>query len=127
AGGQPEEPVLAPAVGAAARVVVGEVVPGGAVGRVVLAHRAPLALGQVRPPALPVAFTASVLLEAALLRCLRVFSHGARAFPGSGPASSRGGPGPGSLAAESRGRDARRRTSVWPRCWRGPACSAGLG
>ena len=45
--------VLAPAVGAAAGVVVGEVVPGVAVGAVVLADGAPLALAQVRPPPLP--------------------------------------------------------------------------
>ena len=52
--GDPTEPVLAPPVGARARVVVGEGVPGGAVGAVVLAHRAPLALGEVGSPALPV-------------------------------------------------------------------------
>ena len=57
-----EQAVLAPAVGAAARVVVREVVPAVAVGRVVLAHRAPLPLGEVRPPALPVA-ARCVLLE----------------------------------------------------------------
>ena len=45
--------VLAPAIGAAAGVVVREVVPGVAVRAVVLAHRAPLALAQVRPPRLP--------------------------------------------------------------------------
>ena len=49
----PREPVLVPAVGARARVVVGEVVPGVAVGAVVLAHGAPRALGEVRAPAPP--------------------------------------------------------------------------
>src|SRR5262249_883123 len=44
--------------------VVGEVVPGVAVGGVVLADRAPLPLGQVRPPALPVADALAVLREA---------------------------------------------------------------
>src|SRR5262249_10659413 len=60
----PEQAVLAPAVGAAAGVVVRERVPGVAVRRVVLAHRSPLALRQVRPPALPVLLAARVLLEA---------------------------------------------------------------
>ena len=45
-----EQAVLAPAVGAAARVVVREVVPAVAVGRVVLAHRAPLPLGRGTAP-----------------------------------------------------------------------------
>src|SRR5512140_2419869 len=46
--------VLAPAVRARAGVVVGKVFPGRAVRAVVLAHRAPGALGDVRSPALPV-------------------------------------------------------------------------
>ena len=45
--------VLAPAVGARARLVVREVVPGVAVVAVVLADRAPLALAEVRSPLLP--------------------------------------------------------------------------
>ena len=36
--------VLAPAIGAGARVIVREIFPGGAVGAVILANRAPLAL-----------------------------------------------------------------------------------
>ena len=48
----PREPVLAPAVGARARLVVGEVAPGVAAVAVVLADRAPLALAQVRAPRL---------------------------------------------------------------------------
>ena len=51
--GDAGEPVLAPAVGARARLVVAEVVPGVAVVAVVLAHGAPLALGEVRPPLPP--------------------------------------------------------------------------
>src|SRR5262249_25677462 len=46
--------VLAPAVGARAGLVVRKVVPGAAAGAVVLAHRPPGALGEVRAPALPV-------------------------------------------------------------------------
>ena len=45
--------VFAPAVGATARMIVREIVPGGAVFAVVLAHRAPLTLAEIRPPALP--------------------------------------------------------------------------
>src|SRR5262249_54033974 len=54
-----------PAVGPAARVVVRQVVPDGSVCRVVLAHGAPLTLGEVRPPALPVADAAGGLVETA--------------------------------------------------------------
>ena len=55
--------VLAPAVGARAGVVVGQVVPGGAARAVVLADGPPLALAQVRPPEVPVAGLAQPVLE----------------------------------------------------------------
>src|SRR5262249_46404459 len=61
------EAVLAPAVGAAAGVVVRQVVPGVARGAVVLADGAPLPLAEVRPPAPPRRPAEAVLLEAALL------------------------------------------------------------
>src|SRR5262249_58903210 len=61
--GDAEQPVLAPAVGTAARVVVGEVRPDLTGSRVVLAHRAPLPLGQIRAPALPVLLAPRVLGE----------------------------------------------------------------
>src|SRR5262249_22471442 len=48
------ESVFAPAVGATARVLEGEVIPGVAVSRVVFANGAPLPAAQVRPPAGPV-------------------------------------------------------------------------
>ena len=56
--------VLAPAVGARARLIVREVLPGVAVRAVVLAHRAPLALAEIRPPQLPARRAARVLGEA---------------------------------------------------------------
>ena len=56
----PEQAVLAPAVHPTARVLVGEVAPGAALGRVVFAHGAPLPLGKVGTPALPVGVTAPV-------------------------------------------------------------------
>src|SRR5204863_3629939 len=58
-----EQTVFSPSVGPASRLVVREVVPHVAVRRVVLADRAPLALGQVGSPSLPVAFAATVLRE----------------------------------------------------------------
>src|SRR5262249_38038301 len=62
-----EQAVLSPAIRPAAGVVVREVVPYGPVGRVVLAHRSPLALGQIRSPALPVLVALRVLRQAAAL------------------------------------------------------------
>ena len=57
--------VLAPAIRARARVIMGEVVPRVAGGAVVLAHRSPLALAEIRPPPLP---------------CLSAFSRGLQAI-----------------------------------------------
>ena len=57
------ESVLAPAVGTRTGVVVGEVVPGGAVRAVVLADGPPLALAQIRPPVVPVACLPQSVLE----------------------------------------------------------------
>src|SRR5262249_34263706 len=57
----------APAIGAAPRVIVREVIPAGPVCGVVLAHRAPLALGEVGTPALPVPLAVGVLGKADLL------------------------------------------------------------
>src|SRR5262245_6704970 len=60
------ETVLAPAIDAAAGVVVREIIPGIAVGRIVFAHRAPLALGKIRPPTTPVFRTGVGGVEAGL-------------------------------------------------------------
>src|SRR5207249_3774745 len=49
-----QQPILAPAIGAAAGLIVCEEIPARAVFRIVLAHRAPLPLSEVRTPALPV-------------------------------------------------------------------------
>src|SRR5665213_387013 len=65
--GEPEKPVLAPPVRPRARVLVREIAPALAVRRVVLPHRAPLPLGQVRAPALPVLPARLVVGEADLL------------------------------------------------------------
>ena len=61
--GEAGQPVLAPAVGARAGVVVRQVLPGGAVRAVVLANGAPLALTEVRPPLVPVTRLAEPVLQ----------------------------------------------------------------
>src|SRR5512147_2391509 len=58
--------VLAPAIGARAGVVVREELPGVAPGAVVLAHRAPGAVADVRPPALSVHLARLGLAQAML-------------------------------------------------------------
>ena len=77
---EPGEAVLAPAVGARAGVVVREVVPGRAAGAVVLAHRPPLALAEVRPPQVPVTGLAQPVLEPP--ECLHAIALGAHRPPG---------------------------------------------
>ena len=62
------EPVLAPLVGARARLVMREVVPGVAVVAVVLADRAPLPFAQIRPPFLPWDLRLSRVVQALLFR-----------------------------------------------------------
>ena len=51
--GKSAEAVFAPAIGAASRMVVREIVPGGAVRAVVLAHGAPLPFAEIWPPPAP--------------------------------------------------------------------------
>src|SRR5689334_16443082 len=67
------EPVFVPPVGARARLLVCEVVPGVTVRAVVLAHRAPGAFAQVRTPPLPRCAPLGRFLEASVfwfhLRC----------------------------------------------------------
>ena len=74
--GDAEEPVLAPAVCPAARVIVREVIPRVAIRRIILAHRAPLALREIRPPAFPVSLAPRVFFEAEVFRRERG-GHGA--------------------------------------------------
>ena len=64
--GDAEDTVFTPAVGARAGVVVGEVVPGGAVRGVILSHCPPLPVGQIRAPAPPVGRPRARLLEPSL-------------------------------------------------------------
>ena len=62
------EAVLTPPIGPRTGLIVGEVVPGVAVLAVVLAHGAPLALAQVRPPLLPGDAGFTRVVEPLLLR-----------------------------------------------------------
>src|SRR5262249_10229630 len=98
--GDPQQPVLAPAVGPAARVIVRQIVPDGSVRRVVLAHGPPLALGEVRSPPLPVADAAGVLIETAPLGV--GIGTLAVAHAASGPREGAGAPQPAWPATESR-------------------------
>src|SRR6266700_6378146 len=50
---KPADAILAPAIGPAARVIVREIRPRVAIGAVILAHRPPLAIADIGPPAPP--------------------------------------------------------------------------
>ena len=65
---KPADPILAPAIGAAAGMLMGQVVPGVAIGAVVLAHRAPLALAHIGAPFAPGLPARVGLLQAFALR-----------------------------------------------------------
>src|SRR5262245_66322426 len=62
----PRESVLAPAIGARARVIVAEVVPRVAGLAVVFANGAPLAFAEIGPPLLPRGLSRAGLLEPCL-------------------------------------------------------------
>src|SRR5262245_10354422 len=64
------ETVLAPVIRTGARLIVAEVVPGITGVAVVLAHGAPLALAEIRAPALPPGRAGAVLGQAVSLRAL---------------------------------------------------------
>ena len=67
--GDAGDAVLAPAVGARAGLIVGEEIPGVAAFAVVLAHRSPLSLAEIRPPLLPVGRALAGFLQARLFLC----------------------------------------------------------
>ena len=62
--GEPGQPVLAPPVGTGPRVVVRQVVPRVAVSAVVLPHRAPLSLADIRSPPVPLPGLQQPVLQA---------------------------------------------------------------
>src|SRR5262249_13692682 len=61
---KPADAILAPAVGAAAGLIVGEIIPGRAARAIILAHRAPLPLAEIRTPASPILHALPALLDA---------------------------------------------------------------
>src|SRR6266700_355358 len=61
--------VFTPTIGPGARVIVRQVIPGGAIGTVVLAHSAPGALTHIRSPAFPVNTTLLRLHKSFVLCC----------------------------------------------------------
>jgi hypothetical protein len=58
------EPVFVSAIGARTGVVVRKIVPGGSLGAIVLSHRAPSTLGEIRPPPTPTLTTGGGEFEA---------------------------------------------------------------
>ena len=78
---EPGQAVLAPPVGLGPGVIVRQVVPGLAVGAVILADRPPLALADVGAPQVPVAGLAQPVLEPAeTANPLRLDTHRTSAF-----------------------------------------------
>ena len=59
--GDAADTVFAPAVGAAARLIVRQIFPDVSIRAVVLAYRAPLAVGYLRSPAFPVQLAPALL------------------------------------------------------------------
>src|SRR4051812_32489955 len=75
---QPRDAVLAPPVRARARVIVGERVPRGSAGAVVLTHGPPLPSRDVRPPPLPPRRPVAVVVQPLLLS---IAPHGRTVCP----------------------------------------------
>src|SRR5262249_16066539 len=69
-----EQSVLAPAISAASRVIVRKIIPPISLRRIIFANCRPLSLGEVRPPAFPVAYARRVLSETLFFRSLT--AHG---------------------------------------------------
>ena len=78
----PADAVLAPAVGARARMIVRKIFPRRPVRAVILAHRSPLPLGKIRPPALPVLGALVRFVQALFFRCHWIFSSSLRSYKG---------------------------------------------
>ena len=76
------QPVLVPPIGAAPGVVVGEVIPGRAVGAVVFADGPPRPFGQVGTPAFPVGTSGLAVAQAAMFGG-RGLGHGRISVPGT--------------------------------------------
>src|SRR6516162_1926852 len=64
--------VLAPTIGAATRLVMREIIPCGSAGTVILAHRPPLSLAEIRAPATPVFYVFAAFLDSVLFSANRL-------------------------------------------------------
>ena len=62
--GNAQEPVLAPSICPAARLIVRKIIPAIAIGRIILAHRGPLPLREIGPPPFPICLAIAIILEA---------------------------------------------------------------
>ena len=87
-----KEAILAPSVGAAARVVVGERLPRRAVGRVILANRAPLSAGDIGSPCAPVVILRGALFAQPTMlgrcRLVHIGSTHSKEIPAAGACSA---------------------------------------
>src|SRR5262249_49437663 len=113
------EPILAPAISAAAGVVVREILPGRAAGAVILTHRAPLTVTDIGPPKPPRRIEPSVFEPAALGGFPRTLARRAtaalsRRHQPANPSSMRARSGGSSHAAMSRTRAKGRPLSTGP-------------
>src|SRR5713101_5174120 len=100
-------------------MVVREILPGRAAGAVVLAHRAPLTLGEIRPPSFPVRSARCGCFQALLFRGQSSFAHLSKL--------SRARPSPDVPGSFGRGLLHGRvvmKTSNLPRAWRNLAHGA---
>src|SRR5215472_8049775 len=70
--GKAADAVLAPAIGAAARLVMRKIIPRGSAGTVVLAHRPPLSLAKIRAPATPGFYAFAAFLDSLLFGANRL-------------------------------------------------------
>ena len=87
--GNARQAILAPAIGAGASLIVAEVIPGVAPFAVVLAHRSPLALAEVRPPFLPRSFLLQSLVQSVMFSSHRVPQFDSKLRCNQQPASRR--------------------------------------
>src|SRR5205807_10278836 len=60
------DPILAPAIGTTARLVMCQIIPGGPVWAVILPHGSPLSLAEIRAPATPILRPVAAFLDASL-------------------------------------------------------------
>src|SRR5882762_8680202 len=78
----PSDSVFSPAIRARPRMLVRKILPRSPVRAVILADRAPLPFGKIRPPSLPVFGVLVRFVEALFFRCHRNFSSSLRPYLG---------------------------------------------